>query len=238
MLGKQHSPCCHFSQHKGPTQSFADFTTVLTTLFLDSWTSQSADSFATPDLDLSMPGQPSYSTPPPPTPYTINAVSHIVLPLAQTHPTVEGKPNCFSCTLVVPDSVIGHLIGRGGKGLHQVHNISGARPQAFTVKSSRTGERHVSIQGTDQQIGETLIGLGKHLMCKQAPSVAMASPIPSMMTAASTTSLTPSSWSLSSPMNVGALASTVRSRDSVQTAWRVKVHAGVGEVSECIVKVS
>jgi hypothetical protein len=115
----------------------------------------------------SPPGQPSPPIDPTPTPATIGALDHASIPLAATHPTTEGQAIRYSCTLVVPDSVIGHIVGRGGKGLHQVHDASGARVQAYNIKSGRTEERRVSIRGTDQQIGEALIALGNRIMRKR-----------------------------------------------------------------------
>ncbi|KAJ7932325.1 hypothetical protein B0H13DRAFT_1857153 [Mycena leptocephala] len=58
-------------------------------------------------------------------------------------------------TVVVSDAVVGHIVGRGGKGLHQAHDASPT-------------ERRVSIRGTDQQIGEALIALGKRFMRMRA----------------------------------------------------------------------
>ncbi|KAK7016110.1 hypothetical protein R3P38DRAFT_2995150, partial [Favolaschia claudopus] len=91
---------------------------------------------------------------PAPTPAII-AVGHTAIPLAETLPTAHDAPSRYSCTLVVPDSVVGHIVGRGGKGLHQSHDISGAQLRAYTDKASPL-ERRVSIRGTDQQIGEAL----------------------------------------------------------------------------------
>ncbi|KAK7012487.1 hypothetical protein R3P38DRAFT_3279948 [Favolaschia claudopus] len=105
---------------------------------------------------------------PAPTPAII-AVGHTAIPLAETLPTAEGSPSRYSCTLVVPDSVVGHIVGRGGKGLHQSHDISGAQLRAYTDKASPL-ERRVSIRGTDQQMGEALIALGKRVMRKRIRS--------------------------------------------------------------------
>ncbi|KAK7027093.1 hypothetical protein R3P38DRAFT_3268084 [Favolaschia claudopus] len=60
---------------------------------------------------------------PAPTPAII-AVGHTAIPLAETLPTAQDSPSRYSCTLVVPDSVVRHIVGRGGKGLHQSHDIS------------------------------------------------------------------------------------------------------------------
>ncbi|KAK6991688.1 hypothetical protein R3P38DRAFT_3091957 [Favolaschia claudopus] len=105
---------------------------------------------------------------PAPTPAII-AVGHTAIPLAETLPTAQDAPSRYSCTLVVPDSVVGHIVGRGGKGLHQSHDISGAQLRAYTDKASPL-ERRVSIRGTDQQIGEALIALGKRFMRKRIRS--------------------------------------------------------------------
>ncbi|KAK7006656.1 hypothetical protein R3P38DRAFT_3036257 [Favolaschia claudopus] len=106
---------------------------------------------------------------PVPTPAII-AVGHTAIPLAETLHTAQESPSRYSCTLVVPDSVVGHIVvGRGGKGLHQSHDISGAQLRAYTDKASPL-ERRVSIRGTDQQIGEALIALGKRFMRKRIRS--------------------------------------------------------------------
>ncbi|KAK7015936.1 hypothetical protein R3P38DRAFT_3569372 [Favolaschia claudopus] len=102
---------------------------------------------------------------PAPTPAII-AVGHTTIPLAETLPTAQDAPSRYSCTLVVPDSVVGHIVGRGGKCLH---HCSGAQLRAYTDKASPLKHR-VSIRGTDQQIGEALIALGKRFMRKRIRS--------------------------------------------------------------------
>ncbi|KAF7299504.1 hypothetical protein MIND_00900500 [Mycena indigotica] len=83
---------------------------------------------------------------PAPTPAVI-AAAHTSIPLAETFPpTAPDTVTRFSCTLVVPDSAVGHIVGRGGKGLHQAHDTSGAQLR---------------------QIGEALIALGKRFMRKR-----------------------------------------------------------------------
>ncbi|KAJ7774369.1 hypothetical protein B0H14DRAFT_3588886 [Mycena olivaceomarginata] len=102
---------------------------------------------------------------PAPTPAVI-AVSHTSIPLADTLPTAADSPDRYVCTLVVPDMVVGHIVGRGGKGLHQAHDVSGAQLRTYTDKAS-PAEHRVSIRGTDQQVGEALIALGKCFMRKR-----------------------------------------------------------------------
>ncbi|KAJ7196766.1 hypothetical protein GGX14DRAFT_671806, partial [Mycena pura] len=55
---------------------------------------------------------------PAPTPAFI-ATTHTPVPLAGILPTAAGLPDRYSCTLVVPDLAVGHIVGRGGQGLHQ-----------------------------------------------------------------------------------------------------------------------
>ena len=51
---------------------------------------------------------------PAPTPSTIAAI--YTLPLTETLPILADPPDQYSCMLVVPDSVVGHIVGHGGKG--------------------------------------------------------------------------------------------------------------------------
>jgi hypothetical protein len=88
------------------------------------------------------------------------------LPLAQTF-TTEGKADRRLVTVVVPDDTAMHIIGKGGKGLKQVHDISGARVHAYTLSTGSRDERHVSIRGTDLQIGDALVVLGKRMSRKR-----------------------------------------------------------------------
>jgi hypothetical protein len=90
----------------------------------------------------------------------------VSLPLAQTFST-EGKTDRHLVTVVIPDSTAQHVIGQGGKGLKQVHDISGARVNAYSLASGSRDERHVSIRGTDLQIGDALVVLGKRIARKK-----------------------------------------------------------------------
>jgi hypothetical protein len=95
-----------------------------------------------------------------------NLPNPVSLPLAQTFST-EGKTDRHLVTVVIPDSTAQHVIGQGGKGLKQVHDISGARVNAYTLASGSSDERHVSIRGTDLQIGDALVVLGKRIARKK-----------------------------------------------------------------------
>jgi len=88
------------------------------------------------------------------------------LHLAQTFPQ-EGKPDCHLVTVAIPNASATHIIGQGGKGLKQVHDISGARISAYTLVEGSRDEHHVSIRGTDEQIGDALVVLGKRIARKR-----------------------------------------------------------------------
>jgi hypothetical protein len=90
-----------------------------------------------------------------------NLPNPVPLHLAQTFP-MEGKTDRHLVTVVIPDATAQHVIGQGGKGLKQVHDISGARVNAFSLAGS-SDERHIAIRGTDLQIGDALVVLGKRI---------------------------------------------------------------------------
>ena len=113
------------------------------------------------------------------------------LQLAQTFPQ-EGKPDRHLVTVAIPDASAAHVIGQGGQGLKQIHDISGARVSAYTLAAGSRDERHVSIRGTDVQVGDALVVLGKRLARKRvrnpkakSKSSSTAAPPPSKAVAAS-----------------------------------------------------
>ena len=78
------------------------------------------------------------------------------------------------------------------QGLRQIHDISGARVAAYTITAGSRDERHVSIRGTNVQIGDALVVLGKWLARKRvrnpktkSKSSSTAAPPPSQAAAAS-----------------------------------------------------
>ena len=80
---------------------------------------------------------------------------------------MEGKNDRHLVTVVIPDASAQHIVSQGGKGLKQIHDISGARVNAFSVASGSNDERHISIRGTDLQIGDALVVLGKRIARKK-----------------------------------------------------------------------
>ena len=88
------------------------------------------------------------------------------LHLTQTFPQ-EGKPDCHLVTVAIPDAAAAHVVGQGGKGLKQIHDISGTRVLAYVLAEGSCEERHISIRGTDKQIGDALVVLGKRIARKR-----------------------------------------------------------------------
>ncbi|KAG6867435.1 hypothetical protein C0993_002777 [Termitomyces sp. T159_Od127] len=92
----------------------------------------------------------------------------LTIPLAQDLPPTNGKTPCYKCTLKLPDSLVAHVIRHQGCGLKQAHDLSGSWLAAFSVgPADGEGRRFVFIQGTDQQIGEALVVLGKCIAKKR-----------------------------------------------------------------------
>ena len=59
------------------------------------------------------------------------------------------------------------VVGQGRKGLKQIHDISGTRVNAYSVAGGSNNEHHISIRGTDLQISDALILLGKQIAQKK-----------------------------------------------------------------------
>jgi hypothetical protein len=66
-----------------------------------------------------------------------------------------------SLTLIVPDDQAGHVVGRAGSGLKQIHDISSAKVSVSPTVTA--GFRTVSIRGTDREVGDALAAIGKRL---------------------------------------------------------------------------
>jgi hypothetical protein len=102
----------------------------------------------------------------PPAPLALGSRQAITVPLS-THTPRDDSPDRFISTLVIADDLCGHIVGRGGRGLKQVSDISGARLTVFSMKANGREERHVSIRGTEQQLGDALVVLGKRIARKR-----------------------------------------------------------------------
>ncbi|KAG6871651.1 hypothetical protein C0995_001805 [Termitomyces sp. Mi166 len=114
----------------------------------------------------------------------------LAIPLARELPPTNGQAHRYKCALEIPDSLVSHVIGHQGWGLKQAHDLSGSRLAAFAVgPAGNEGRRFITIRGTNQQIGEALVVIEKHIgKCRvRAPqkqktgnsALAVAAPAPS-----------------------------------------------------------
>jgi len=90
----------------------------------------------------------------------------VVAPLSAHHPR-ESSPDRFSTSLVLADDLVGHVVGRGERGLKQVADISSACVSVHSQEIDGHWERLVSIWGTDKQLGDALVVLGKRIAQKR-----------------------------------------------------------------------
>jgi len=64
-------------------------------------------------------------------------------------------------SMFIPDEMAGHVVGRAGSGLKQIHDISSAKVSVSPTVSA--GFRTVSIRGTDREVGDALSAIGKRM---------------------------------------------------------------------------
>jgi len=89
----------------------------------------------------------------------------VTAPLSAHHPR-ESSPDRYSASLVLADNLVGHVIGRGRHGLKQVADISSACVSVHSQEIDGYWERLVSMQGTNKQLGNILVVLGKRIAWK------------------------------------------------------------------------
>ena len=65
-------------------------------------------------------------------------------------------------TLQVPDAQAGHLIGRAGSGLRQVHDYSRAKV-SVAAATGLSDLRAVTIKGSAREVGDALVAVGKRI---------------------------------------------------------------------------
>ena len=94
------------------------------------------------------------------------ASKSVAAPLLAHHPR-EFFPDCFSASLVIAEDLMEHVVGCGGRGLKQVTDISSARVSTFTQEVDGCSEHLISIWGTDKQLGNALVMLGKWIVHKR-----------------------------------------------------------------------
>ncbi|KAG5352673.1 hypothetical protein C0989_001137 [Termitomyces sp. Mn162] len=85
----------------------------------------------------------------------------LAIPFAQDLPPMDGCTPHFKCMLELPDSLVAYVVGHQGQGLKQAFDISSTHLAAFMISLAGRDHQFVSIQGSDQQIGEALAVIGK-----------------------------------------------------------------------------
>jgi len=96
--------------------------------------------------------------------YTATART-VAAPLS-AHYSRESSPDRFSASLVLADDLVGHVVGRSRHGLKQVTDISSARVSVHSQEIDGHWERLVSVRGTNKQLGDALVVLGKQIVWK------------------------------------------------------------------------
>ncbi|KAG5352870.1 hypothetical protein C0989_012400 [Termitomyces sp. Mn162] len=91
----------------------------------------------------------------------------LTIPFAWDLSPTDGHTPYFKCALELPNSLVPHVVGHQGQGLKQALNISSTHLAAFTVNLVGGDYWFVSIWGSDQQIGEALVVIGKWIAKKQ-----------------------------------------------------------------------
>ena len=97
-------------------------------------------------------------------------VQQTVAAVSTTDPPMEPTPERLLCTLSVPDAVVGHLIGRDGRGLKLTTDISAAYITVAKAPKGSTAPRLVSIRGTSEEIGKAVVVIGKRIAQHRVPN--------------------------------------------------------------------
>src|SRR6201999_1361879 len=96
----------------------------------------------------------------------------------------------ISVTLSVPDAVAGHVVGRAGAGLRQIHDISHAKVSVGQRQGLSTS-RAVAIRGTHREVGDAISVIGKRVARRRARQPRPKKKKTGSSTKAATTSATP-----------------------------------------------
>ncbi|KIJ34512.1 hypothetical protein M422DRAFT_263482 [Sphaerobolus stellatus SS14] len=65
-------------------------------------------------------------------------------------------------TLSIPDEQVGHVVGKSGAGLRQIHEVSKAKI-SVAPPSDTSGLRSVTIRGSAREVGDAISAIGKCL---------------------------------------------------------------------------
>jgi hypothetical protein len=105
---------------------------------------------------------------PPPRP------SNSVKPAQSTEPSAPLQPAespRVCCTLWVPDSIAGHLIGQAGCRLKLAATISKARIAVSGPSTELGAARKVTIHSTSEEVGMALVVMGKRIAQQHVPNL-------------------------------------------------------------------
>jgi hypothetical protein len=75
------------------------------------------------------------------------------------------------CTLWVPDSVAGHLIGQVSHGFKLVATISKARITVLGPSTESGAACKATIHGTSEEMGVALVVMGKQIAQQHVPNL-------------------------------------------------------------------
>jgi hypothetical protein len=83
-------------------------------------------------------------------------------PAAIQSVTTKAALEKTTVTLQIQDAQAGHLVGRAGNGLREVHDFSRAKVSVAPA-SGNSGLRSVTIRGSVREVGDALTAIGKRL---------------------------------------------------------------------------
>jgi hypothetical protein len=75
--------------------------------------------------------------------------------------STQVAPEKIVVTMSIPDVQTGHVVGRAGTGLRQIHDLSHAKLSVSPTVVS--GSRAVTIRGSDREVGDAIAAIGKRL---------------------------------------------------------------------------
>jgi hypothetical protein len=96
---------------------------------------------------------------PPPTPSTGRSPAP---PIAIQSVSTKAALEKTVVTLQIQEAQAGHLVGRAGNGLREVHDFSRAKVSVAPA-TGNTGLRPVTIRGSVREVGDALTAIGKRL---------------------------------------------------------------------------
>jgi hypothetical protein len=74
------------------------------------------------------------------------------------------------CTLWVPDSITGHLIGQVSRSLELATDISKAHIAVLGPSTKPGATRKATIHGTSEEVGRVLVVMGKRIAQQWVPN--------------------------------------------------------------------